>query len=138
MKKNTREMDSSSETNSERDRALSAALSALEKSYGKGAVMRLDQGRQPEPISTIPSGSIGLDIAIGVGGVPRGRIIEVYGPESSGKTTLTLHLAAQAQKLGGTVCFIDAEHALDLNYAAKLGVDTEKLLISQPDSGEQA
>jgi recombination protein RecA len=138
MKRSTRETEAKHETDSERERALSAALSALEKNYGKGAVMRLGQGGQREPISTISTGSIGLDIAIGVGGVPRGRIIEVFGPESSGKTTLTLHIAAEAQKKGGAVCFIDAEHALDLNYAAKLGVDTEKLLISQPDSGEQA
>jgi recombination protein RecA len=137
MKKNTRETESK-ELDSERDRSLNAALAALEKSYGKGAVMRLDQGYEHEPISVIPTGSIGLDIAIGIGGIPRGRVIEVYGPESSGKTTLTLHLAAEAQKKGGTVVFVDAEHALDLGYAAKLGVDTQKLLISQPDSGEQA
>jgi recombination protein RecA len=125
-------------SDSDREQALSAALSALEKNYGKGAIMRLDPS-QPRPnIETISTGSLGLDIALGIGGLPRGRIVEVYGPESSGKTTLTLHLAAQTQKAGGTVVFIDAEHALDLNYAAKLGVDVEKILISQPDSGEQA
>jgi recombination protein RecA len=123
---------------SERDRALEAALAVLEKNYGKGAVMRLDENFQQEPISSISTGSIGLDIAIGIGGIPRGRVIEIYGPESSGKTTLTLHMAAQAQRQGGTVVFVDAEHALDLGYAARLGVDTKKLLISQPDSGEQA
>jgi len=123
---------------SEREKALAAALQAIEKSYGKGAVMRLDEGHMPERIEAIPTGSIGLDIALGIGGVPKGRIIEIYGPESSGKTTLTLRLAAQCQQKGGTVVFIDAEHALDLGYAGKLGVDTHKLLISQPDSGEQA
>ena len=122
----------------ERERSLSAALQALEKSYGKGAVMRLDEGHIHQQIEAIPSGSLGLDIALGIGGIPRGRIVEIYGPESSGKTTLTLHLAAEAQKKGGTVVFIDAEHALDLGYASRLGVDTSKLLVSQPDSGEQA
>ena len=122
----------------DRERALSAALASLEKNFGKGAVMRLDAESSKEAVEAIPSGSLGLDIAIGIGGIPRGRIIEIYGPESSGKTTLTLHLAAETQRLGGTVVFIDAEHALDLNYAARLGVDTEQLLISQPDCGEQA
>lgn len=122
----------------EREKSLSAAIQALEKNYGKGAIMRLDANHQPEKIDAIPTGSLGLDIALGVGGIPRGRIIEIYGPESSGKTTLTLHIAAETQKIGGTVVFIDAEHALDLNYANRLGVDTHKLLISQPDSGEQA
>lgn len=122
----------------ERDKALTAALQAIEKSYGKGAIMSLDEGSAPDKIEAIPTGSIGLDIALGIGGVPRGRIVEIYGPESSGKTTLTLHVAAQCQKAGGNVVFIDAEHALDLGYAQKLGVDTHKLLISQPDSGEQA
>lgn len=125
--------------NTEKERSLGAALAALEKSYGKGAIMRLnDKELMQEPMAAISTGSIALDIAIGIGGVPKGRITEIYGPESSGKTTLTLHLAAECQKQGGTVVFIDAEHALDLNYAAKLGVNTEKLLISQPDSGEQA
>ena len=135
MAKKISGQDNSSKEN---DKALSAALASLEKSYGKGAVMRLDQGHSKDPIEAISTGSIGLDIALGIGGVPRGRIVEIYGPESSGKTTLTLHLAAEAQRQGGTVVFVDAEHALDLNYASNLGVDTSKLLISQPDSGEQA
>ncbi|MBP9837768.1 MAG: recombinase RecA [Proteobacteria bacterium] len=122
----------------EKEKALSAALATLEKSYGKGAIMRLDEEQSKQQIEAISTGSLGLDMALGIGGIPKGRIVEIYGPESSGKTTLTLHLAAEAQKKGGTVVFIDAEHALDLNYAARLGVDTQKLLISQPDSGEQA
>lgn len=122
----------------ERERALAAAIATLEKDYGKGSIMRLDVGHTPERIASIPTGSIGLDIALGIGGLPRGRIVELYGPESSGKTTLALHLAAETQRLGGSVVYIDAEHALDLSYAGKLGVDTHKLLISQPDSGEQA
>lgn len=138
MVKNTKEAVNISRVDTERERSLMAALSALEKNYGKGTVMRLDENYQQEPLSVISTGSIGLDIAVGIGGLPKGRIIEIYGPESSGKTTLTLHLAAEAQKQGGTVVFVDAEHALDLNYAAKLGVDIKKLLISQPDSGEQA
>ncbi len=128
----------SNKVEGERERSLSAAISALEKSYGKGAIMRLDEGIQQDPIEVIPTGSIGLDIALGVGGVPRGRVVEIYGPESSGKTTLTLHVAAECQRRGGTVVFVDAEHALDLRYAERLGVDTHKLLVSQPDSGEQA
>jgi recombination protein RecA len=138
--KNNADLKSSAESklDPERERALGAALAALEKSYGKGTIMRLDEGKAHQQIEAIPTGSIGLDLALGIGGVPRGRIIEIYGPESSGKTTLTLHLAAETQKKGGTVVFIDAEHALDLSYAARLGVDTHKLLISQPDSGEQA
>ncbi len=124
--------------NGEREQALAAALATLEKNYGKGAIMRLDEGKTLEPIDALSTGSISLDAALGIGGVPRGRVIEIYGPESSGKTTLTLHMAAEVQKAGGTVVFIDAEHALDLNYAARLGVDTHRLLISQPDSGEQA
>ena len=139
MKKNTvRETSQSPAAEAERERSLGAALATLEKSYGKGAIMRLDVNQQQEPIGSISTGSIALDIAIGIGGIPRGRITEIYGPESSGKTTLTLHLAAEAQKKGGTVVFIDAEHALDLNYAKRLGVNTEKLLVSQPDCGEQA
>ena len=122
----------------EKERSLTAAIQSLEKNYGKGAIMRLDEGAKPERIDAISTGSLGLDLALGIGGVPRGRVIEIYGPESSGKTTLTLHMAAEAQKKGGNVVFIDAEHALDLNYAGSLGVDTHKLLISQPDSGEQA
>ena len=123
---------------SEREQALSTALQTLEKSFGKGAIMRLDENSVPVAIESIPTGSISLDLALGIGGLPRGRIIEIYGPESSGKTTLTLHVAAEAQKKGGTVVFIDAEHALDLGYAQRLGVNTHELLISQPDSGEQA
>ncbi len=122
-----------------RDRALEMAISAIEKNYGKGAIMRLgEDGTLFDDVPVIPSGAIGLDIALGVGGYPRGRIVEVYGPESSGKTTLTLHAVAEAQKQGGVCAFIDAEHALDVTYARKLGVDTAELLISQPDCGEQA
>ena len=122
---------------SEKLKALQATLSNIEKSYGKGSVMKL--GDKPvEEIAVIPTGSIGLDIALGVKGLPKGRIIEIYGPESSGKTTLALHAIAEAQKLNGIAAFIDAEHAFDPAYAGKLGVDTNELLISQPDSGEQA
>lgn len=139
MKKNTKEaIDMSIKNDSEKEKALNSALSVIEKNYGKGTIMSLVDGKNQEPIEAISTGSIGLDVAIGIGGIPRGRIIEIYGPESSGKTTLTLHIAAETQKAGGTVVFIDAEHALDLKYAARLGVDINKLLISQPDSGEQA
>ncbi len=121
----------------DRERALETALAQIERQFGKGSVMRLgDESRAP--IEVIPTGSIALDIALGVGGLPRGRVVEVYGPESSGKTTLTLHAVANAQKAGGIVAFIDAEHALDPDYAKKLGVDTDALLVSQPDTGEQA
>ncbi|MFC8451130.1 recombinase RecA [Kitasatospora sp. NPDC057223] len=121
----------------DREKALENALAQIERQFGKGSVMRLgDQSRAP--IDVIPTGSTALDVALGVGGLPRGRVVEIYGPESSGKTTLTLHVAAQAQKLGGTVAFVDAEHALDPEYARKLGVDTDALLVSQPDTGEQA
>ncbi|MDD2943365.1 MAG: ATPase domain-containing protein, partial [bacterium] len=120
------------------EKALQNALAAIEKQYGKGAVMRLEEGAVLEKIEAISTGSVSLDLALGIGGIPRGRVVEIYGPESSGKTTMTLHLAAETQKRGGTVVFIDAEHALDLRYAGRLGVDTTKLLISQPDSGEQA
>lgn len=122
----------------EREQALASALSVLEKNYGKGTIMRLDGDSAKPQVEVIPTGSIGLDMSLGIGGVPRGRIVEIYGPESSGKTTLTLHITAETQKKGGTVVFIDAEHALDLGYAKRLGVDVDKLLISQPDSGEQA
>lgn len=125
------------DTGAEKDKSLQSAISQLEKKYGKGAIMSLANSPKEE-VDNIPTGSLGLDIALGVGGVPRGRICEVYGPESSGKTTLALHLAAECQKQGGTVVFIDAEHALDVGYAKKLGVDTAKLLVSQPDCGEQA
>jgi recombination protein RecA len=121
----------------ERDRALETALGQIERAHGKGAIMRLGEV-QAQPIDVIPTGALTLDIALGVGGVPRGRIIEVYGPESSGKTTLTLHIIAEAQKRGGVAAFIDAEHALDPQYASRIGVRTEELLISQPDTGEQA
>ena len=118
-------------------KALTAALGQIEKQFGKGAVMRMGD-RPSDAIDTIPTGSLALDIALGIGGLPRGRVVEIYGPESSGKTTLTLHVIAQAQKLGGTCAFIDAEHALDPTYAEKLGVNVADLLLSQPDTGEQA
>ncbi len=119
-------------------KALDAALSQIEKQFGKGSIMRLGALGAIEPIPVISTGSLSLDLALGIGGVPRGRVIELYGPESSGKTTLALHIIAQAQRVGGTVAFIDAEHALDAAYAKKLGVDTDNMLISQPDTGEQA
>ena len=123
----------------ERERAISLALGAIEKQFGKGAIMRLGEGETlVGDIPVVPTGSTTLDIALGIGGYPRGRIVEVYGPESSGKTTLTLHAVAQAQAMGGVAAFIDAEHALDVTYARKLGVKTDELLISQPDTGEQA
>ncbi|MEW7978626.1 MAG: recombinase RecA [gamma proteobacterium symbiont of Phacoides pectinatus] len=121
-----------------RKKALSAALSQIEKQFGKGSVMRMGDSSAVRNIETISTGSLSLDIALGVGGVPRGRVIEIYGPESSGKTTLTLHIVAEAQKVGGTAAFVDAEHALDPVYAEKLGVDMDELLVSQPDTGEQA
>jgi len=122
----------------DKEKALSAALTQIERTFGKGSVMRLGQGDQIVEVEAISSGSIGLDIALGIGGLPRGRVVEIYGPESSGKTTLALHAVAEAQKRGGICGFIDAEHALDPAYAKKLGVDIEELLISQPDTGEQA
>jgi recombination protein RecA len=128
----------SSKSDSNRGKALSAALSQIEKQFGKGSVMRLGDEGATANVQAIPSGSLGLDLALGIGGLPRGRIVEIYGPESSGKTTLTLQVIAEAQQLGGTAAFIDAEHALDPQYAKKLGVDLEDLLVSQPDSGEQA
>jgi recombination protein RecA len=125
--------------NPEKEKAIELAVAAIEKQFGKGSVMRLEGADAPiEDIATISTGSVSLDLALGVGGVPRGRIVEVYGPESSGKTTLTLHIVSEAQKAGGVAAFIDAEHALDVGYARKLGVRTEDLLISQPDTGEQA
>jgi recombination protein RecA len=123
---------------SNKAKALHAALGQIEKQFGKGSLMRLGDAGVVQPVSVIPSGSLGLDIALGIGGFPRGRVVEIYGPESSGKTTLALSVVAEAQKLGGTAAFIDAEHALDPLYARKLGVNIEDLLISQPDSGEQA
>ena len=121
-----------------KSKALSAALSQIEKQFGKGSIMRLGESDIAKDIQVVSTGSLGLDIALGIGGLPRGRVVEIYGPESSGKTTLTLSVIAQMQKLGGTAAFIDAEHALDPQYAAKLGVKVEDLLISQPDNGEQA
>jgi recombination protein RecA len=125
-------------TSVDKTKALDAALSQIERAFGKGSIMRLGKNQQAVEIETIPSGSLGLDIALGVGGLPRGRVIEIYGPESSGKTTLTLHVIAEAQKKGGVCAFVDAEHALDTVYARKLGVNLEDLLVSQPDTGEQA
>jgi len=124
--------------NTEKAKALQAALAQIEKQFGKGSVMRLGEGEVIEDIQVVSTGSLGLDIALGVGGLPRGRVVEIYGPESSGKTTLTLQVVAEMQKLGGTCAFIDAEHALDIQYAQKLGVNLQELLISQPDTGEQA
>ncbi|MFD0918106.1 recombinase RecA [Pseudahrensia aquimaris] len=124
--------------NVDKSKALEAALGQIERAFGKGSIMRLGANEQAVEIETIPTGCLGLDIALGVGGLPKGRIVEVYGPESSGKTTLALHVVAEAQKKGGICAFVDAEHALDPVYARKLGVDLENLLISQPDTGEQA
>ncbi|MFZ5480993.1 MAG: recombinase RecA [Myxococcota bacterium] len=121
----------------ERAKALEAAVTSIERQYGKGSIMRMGAHEHVQ-VSTISTGSIGLDLALGIGGIPRGRVIEIYGPESSGKTTLTLHLIAETQKKGGVAAFIDAEHALDVNYARSLGVNVDELLISQPDTGEQA
>jgi recombination protein RecA len=122
----------------EKDKALAAALGQIEKQFGKGSVMRLGDDNTPADIESVSTGSLGLDVALGIGGLPRGRVVEIYGPESSGKTTLTLQVISEMQKLGGTAAFIDAEHALDTQYAAKLGVSLEELLVSQPDTGEQA
>ncbi|MCA9551811.1 MAG: recombinase RecA [Myxococcales bacterium] len=122
----------------ERSKAIELTLQTIEKQFGKGAIMRMGDGLPMANVETIPTGSLGLDIALGIGGVPRGRIVEIYGPESSGKTTLTLHVVAEAQKRGGVCAFVDAEHALDVGYAKKLGVNTNDLLIAQPDTGEQA
>ncbi|HEY1130199.1 MAG TPA: recombinase RecA [Roseateles sp.] len=124
--------------NTEKAKALQAALAQIEKQFGKGSIMRLGEGEALEDIQVVSTGSLGLDIALGVGGLPRGRVVEIYGPESSGKTTLTLQVIAEMQKIAGTCAFIDAEHALDVQYAQKLGVNLSDLLISQPDTGEQA
>jgi len=121
-----------------RDKAIELTVSTIEKQFGKGSIMRLGDGMPAPEVTVVPTGSLGLDIALGVGGLPRGRIVEVYGPESSGKTTLALHVVSQAQKIGGICAFVDAEHALDVGYARKLGVRTDDLLVSQPDCGEQA
>ena len=119
-------------------KALSAALGQIEKQFGKGAVMRMGDAGMIRDVEAVSTGSLGLDIALGIGGLPRGRVVEIYGPESSGKTTLTLQVIAEVQKLGGTAAFVDAEHALDPQYAQKLGVNVDDLLVSQPDTGEQA
>ena len=121
-----------------KEKSLSLALSQIEKQFGKGSIMKLGDDVAIPEIAVIPTGSLGLDLALGVGGIPRGRVIEIYGPEASGKTTLALHIIAEAQRLGGVAAFIDAEHALDINYAGNLGIKTQELLISQPDTGEQA
>ena len=126
------------DANSEKAKALAAALAQIEKQFGKGTIMKLGEGEAVEDIQVVSTGSLGLDVALGVGGLPRGRVIEIYGPESSGKTTLTLQVVAEMQKIGGTCAFIDAEHALDTGYAQKLGVNLSEVLISQPDTGEQA
>ena len=131
-------MDMAVADKTEKAKALQAALAQIEKQFGKGSIMRLGEGEVIEDIQVVSTGSLGLDIALGVGGLPRGRVIEIYGPESSGKTTLTLQVIAEMQKLAGTCAFIDAEHALDTQYAQKLGVNLQELLISQPDTGEQA
>ncbi|HSV44159.1 MAG TPA: recombinase RecA, partial [Ramlibacter sp.] len=123
---------------SEKAKALQAALAQIEKQFGKGTIMRLGEGEALEDIQVVSTGSLGLDIALGVGGLPRGRVVEIYGPESSGKTTLTLQVIAEMQRQAGTCAFVDAEHALDVQYAQKLGVNLSDLLISQPDTGEQA
>ena len=122
----------------DKNKALDAALSQIERAFGKGSIMRMGAKQQSDEVEVIPTGSLGLDLALGIGGLPKGRIVEIYGPESSGKTTLALHAIAEAQKRGGTCAFVDAEHALDPGYARKLGVDVDNLLISQPDAGEQA
>lgn len=121
-----------------KQKALGAALAQIERQFGKGSVMRMGDNPADRDLEVISTGSMGLDIALGIGGLPKGRIVEIYGPESSGKTTLTLQVIAECQKLGGTAAFIDAEHALDPGYAAKLGVNVDELLVSQPDTGEQA
>ena len=122
----------------ERKKALNAALASIEKQFGKGAIMRMADGVEQQNIEVVSTGSLGLDLALGVGGLPRGRIVEIYGPESSGKTTLSLQVIAEMQKIGGTCAFVDAEHALDIQYAQRLGVNVPELLLSQPDAGEQA
>ena len=126
------------ESSTSKDKSIDLAVSQIERQYGKGAIMKLGEGAMLGEMPTISTGSLSLDLALGVGGLPRGRVVEIYGPEASGKTTLALHVVAEAQKKGGIAAFIDAEHALDVHYAKKLGVNTDELLISQPDSGEQA
>ena len=131
-------MQQQTTNNENREKAVGLAIASIEKQFGKGSIMRLDKNQKPEAVDVISTGSLSLDMAIGVGGLPRGRVIEIFGPESSGKTTLSLQVIAEAQKKGGIVAYVDAEHALDIEYARKLGVKVEDLLISQPDSGEQA
>lgn len=127
------------QSSAEKDKALDAALAQIERAFGKGSIMKLNgENNGQMNVEAISTGSLGLDIGLGIGGVPRGRVVEIYGPESSGKTTLALHIMAEAQKAGGTCAIVDAEHALDPGYAKKLGVDVDNLLISQPDAGEQA
>src|SRR5712692_5238986 len=121
-----------------KDRALESALSQIEKQMGKGSIMRLGDRPRVLEVPVIPTGAISVDTALGIGGLPRGRVVEIYGPEASGKTTITLHVIAEAQKAGGTAVFIDAEHALDVEYSRRLGVNVDELLVSQPDNGEQA
>ena len=133
-----KQAEKQSEKLSEKEKALELVLGQIEKQFGKGSIMRLGEASAKMNISVIPTGALSVDVALGVGGIPRGRVVEIYGPESSGKTTVALHIAAEAQQLGGTAAFIDAEHALDPLYARKLGVDIDNLLISQPDTGEQA
>src|SRR6195256_3339272 len=123
---------------SDRRQALDLAIASIDRQFGKGAIMRLGQGGVFDEISVIPTGALSLDVALGIGGIPRGRVTEIYGPESSGKTTLALHVIAEAQKMGGTAAFVDVEHALDPQYAQGLGIDLDNLLVSQPDTGEQA
>ncbi|MBW2621674.1 MAG: recombinase RecA [Deltaproteobacteria bacterium] len=130
-------MSSNADKSADKDRAVSMAISKIEKEFGRGAIMKLGDKGIVEKLPVIPSGSLALDVALGIGGIPQGRVVEVYGPEASGKTTLTLHIIAESQKKGGVAAFIDAEHALDVGYARALGVQTEDLLISQPDTGEQ-
>lgn len=130
--------DRKTDNSADKSKALAAALAQIEKQFGKGSIMRLADGAAIDEIQVVSTGSLGLDIALGVGGLPRGRVVEIYGPESSGKTTMTLQVIAEMQKLGGTCAFIDAEHALDVGYAQKLGVNLNELLVSQPDTGEQA
>ncbi|MED5582086.1 MAG: recombinase RecA [Pseudomonadota bacterium] len=137
MAQKPQDSSKSADNNPEKERALSAALAQIERQFGKGSMMRLGDQEQVA-IPSVSTGSLGLDVALGIGGLPRGRVVEIYGPESSGKTTLTLQVIAEAQKVGGTCAFIDAEHALDPQYAQALGVDTDNLLVSQPDTGEQA
>jgi recombination protein RecA len=134
------DLTSANPDHTQKNKAIELAVQAIEKQFGKGAIMRLGESENlaAQDISSVPTGSMSLDLALGIGGLPRGRIVEVFGPEASGKTTLTLHAIAEIQKQGGIAAFVDAEHALDVNYARKLGVKTDDLLISQPDTGEQA